>query len=204
MLFWLAACQPPPTDQQRYLDALAVQQPADLSACGEIADAELKGDCQLALSERMFHTADWCPQVESEPWRGECWFKAAEGARDAQKWDLAVRYCAQAGPFVAACQRHLWQPQLDRLLLPYRGADFSVSLEAARQMHQGWLPLLGDALTQPFWFNYARSVFRHAPHADIGWCEQLDAPHRAGCQNALRQLQASPPPQPPQRRGRQR
>ncbi|MFT4974792.1 MAG: hypothetical protein ACI8S6_000675 [Myxococcota bacterium] len=199
VLWALPACSVP-SDHERYLDALAVLQPEDLSPCDRIGDTDLKGDCQLALSERMVRSGEWCAQIVSEPWRGECWFSAAEGARDARRWEQAVQYCQSAGPFVDACSRHLWQPQLDQLLLPHRGRDFRASMVAVETAYRSWLPLLGDSLTQPFWFNYARGVFRHAPHADVAWCAQLASTHLQACQNAYRQLQERPPPTPPQRR----
>lgn len=176
------------SDRERYIAALAEPHPTDLSACTEIETPDLKGDCQLALAGRMAPLAQWCPHIDDEPWHSECWFSAAEGARDARRWAEAVSLCDRSTRFVDACLGHLWQPQLTHILRTHAGQDFTFSVAAVQRVHDDWMPLIGERLTEPLWFHYARGVFRRTTQAPITWCEQLPIEHRALCQDVHQQL----------------
>jgi len=191
----LLGCSPAPPpehalNRQRYLDALQLAQPADLSPCAGITDPDLQGDCQLSLSRRLLNAGEWCSQMTTEPWRGECFFSAAEGARDAQKWDKAIAYCKEAGPFSSSCAQHLWQPQMERVLQPHAGRAFAASLPAAEQLYRQWLPHLGERMTTPYWAYYIRAVFRRAEQPDPAWCGQLPNVRQEQCAQVYAQIRS--------------
>ena len=75
--------------------------------CLEIVDSNVQGDCLTALIEANPSNADneaFCAQLESEKWKGECFFQLSDAG--ALVGEAAKRTCQKAGAFSEDCLRH--------------------------------------------------------------------------------------------------
>ena len=79
---------------------------AALSGCQGMRETEARGDCiSLALSTHRASTRETCAGIESERWRGECYFLLAERERE-QDLVLATETCSLSS-FARECMEHL-------------------------------------------------------------------------------------------------
>jgi hypothetical protein len=189
----LAGCGQPKGDGAVYIDIL--RKPSDdpnkdLLRCAEILDADTRGDCTLAVSERAKPPGALCPQVPAGPWQDECWFRGAEIALEARDWASAITLCRNAGLFANDCTWHLWQGELRTVVGPPRKRDLLTSLPAARRLHDKWAERLQDGgdFELRYWRRYYELTLEVGPHLDINRCEAVPGVDGARCRYATAHL----------------
>ncbi len=198
-LILLAACANSPADDigtYARLVGLESPQPADLEACGRLADPNLAGDCALALSQRVAaqektSLSEWCDEVPAGVWRYECWFQAAELERRRGREAEAAENCRSSGPFLNDCAQHLWQTRVHRLIQSNgKAPDFVGKLARAEQLYGEWAPHLAETsdLETRFWNKYYQNGFESAGRIDLAWCDGLPEAHAPRCLTAARDL----------------
>jgi len=191
----LAACAgaaDPAGDRARYLGVLREPRgPVDarLARCAEIGDADLRGDCALAVAQQEGRRPQGaisrvCPEVPEGVWRQECWFLAAEAARRRGEEEAAVELCARSGPFAEDCAQHLWQGEVYRLIHDRGPVAFGPQLSAARRAHDAWAARLGagEAFSSRFWAKYYQNGFEGVgARVDLEACAPLPDADAARC-----------------------
>lgn len=159
---------------------------AAFEACGAIDSAELRGDCQLAVVQRLRgeELASWCPGFAPGRWQDECWFLEAERRAADGQVAPAARSCERAGAFRADCAQHLWQGQVHQLIFGRGPGAFAEVLPRAAALHRRWAgPLAWDReFDERFWARFFQNGFEGAgPRVMLSACDGLEAPHRARC-----------------------
>ena len=97
-----------PTEAQRFASAAdpSTETASALEGCRGIAKAEPRGDClSLALETHKAATRRDCASIESERWKGECYFVLAEKERG-QDLAQATETCSLSS-YARECMEHL-------------------------------------------------------------------------------------------------
>ncbi len=138
LLTLAAACagpQAPPSDAERYRDAVGRADPA---ACATIVAAEVAGEC-VAFAAREQAAAGaleaaWatCQAMAPGPWRDECHFLVVDAAED--DGDDARRWCAEAGAFRTRCLGHALNREADALLAGFPRGEEAAALAALGEL----------------------------------------------------------------------
>lgn len=178
-----------PTDRERYRAILGGREAASGSAfdaCGAIAAPGLRGDCRLAVIQRLEgeDLSGWCVGFEPGMWQEECWFLEAERRASAGQVAPAARACEQAGAFRADCAQHLWQGRVHGLIFGRGPGAFAEVLPAARSLHRRWSGPLAwdDGFEDRFWSRFYQNGFEGAgPRVMLGACDALPAVDAERC-----------------------
>jgi hypothetical protein len=182
------ACREP-TDRERYLAVLGgdpAESGAAFAACAEIAGPELRGDCQLAVVQRL-HGEDlssWCVGFVPGRWQDECWFIEAERRGAAGQVAPAARACERAGAFRSDCAQHLWQGSVHALIFSRGPGAFAEVLPRAEALHRRWSGPLAwdDGFGERFWARFFQNGFEGAgPRVMLGACDGLLGAHAERC-----------------------
>lgn len=87
--------------------------PQALAGCQSISDEEARGDCtSVALAQHTASTRADCAAIDSERWRGECYFLLAERQVE-QDLTLAVQTC-DFSIYARECAEHLVRREAQR------------------------------------------------------------------------------------------
>ena len=199
LLVW-AACSgspapPDATDRETYARLLnaADGTPEQMrTACGEIEDRTLRGDCQLVALERANrHTQapleDWCSRLDAGTPRDECWFVVAERRWRRGDASAAAQACRRAGPFEPDCVQHIWEDAVVALAAGAPPAQWPARLEAITAEIDGWVALFPqvDALADQMWVRfYERGLARPGAPLDLTPCTPLPRPDATRCRLA--------------------
>lgn len=184
----LVACGAP-TDQERYR-AVIRGEPAEAGAaflaCEQIDRLELRGDCQLAVVQRLQgqELSSWCPGFAPGRWQDECWFIEAERRGREGQVAPAARACERAGAFRSDCAQHLWQGSVHALIFGRGPGAFGEVLPRAEALHRRWSgPLAWDAgFDGRFWTRFYQNGFEGAgPRVMLTACDALPEPHPGRC-----------------------
>ena len=174
----LTACDRGPSDAEAYRSALVTADTfeAARTACTHIRDAQVRGDCQVTITERFERVAaDDCSHVTDPVWLDECRFLLAERVGKTGNLDLALHICTQSR-FRRFCAWHLLQDGVDATIhLP--AAEAEAVLEGFGQIHA-----LKDAPFQ-FWRIRFRELGGQGTPIDEADCQGLT--HQVGCEEAL-------------------
>lgn len=175
---------------QQALNAPTGDAMARLIACLGVEDADLAGDCALAVARAAARQGDaeveaLCGRVPPGRWQAECYFELAEQLRSSDK-PRAVALCDRTEPFRDDCRQHLWQGELKQLVNRTGPEGFAAQLELAEAMHDAWAALLGaDAQhSHRFWRHYYQAGLGGMIPLDLEVCEPLPALHRERCLEA--------------------
>ena len=103
-----SACQSGDPDRLRYLEVIASREMAAgsaFSACAELGDVDLGGDCQLAIIQRLRDEdlSGWCAGFSPGKWQDECWFLEAERRRAMDQIAPSARACEKTGAYREDC-----------------------------------------------------------------------------------------------------
>jgi hypothetical protein len=143
----LAGCARP-DDAALFAEALAASGYDDgARACTGLSRASDRGDCAVAVIGRFAHW-DACTDVETEVWREECWFAAAEQLAAQKDRAGALRACTRSR-FVSNCDNHV----LDGLAMDLRDG----SIADAAVVYAG---LATDVVAADGELDFWRSYFR--------------------------------------------
>lgn len=191
----LNACSPVPaeSDALRYtrLVSLSAPEESQLQECAELSNPQLRGDCGLAVAQRVAAShaqppETFCPQITEPVWRSECFFVAAEFHNDQDNIETAAALCLQAALFTDHCSQHLWQRSLRTLTWHNGSQDFLEHLPDAQRLYDRWAPLLSSETDFPvrFWRRYYEGGFERARSIDLRACASLPQEARMRCRTA--------------------
>lgn len=172
-LLW--ACAAPSTPMQdEARQFVALLQSGDPAGCAQLADPELRGQCENANGLP-------CAQIIAGPWQQECYFSRAEAALARGDHERALSDCRQSGNFESECFTHLFKAQLEPKLDPLEG-DFSfVELTAEAQ---ALAASYGD--WSPPWGWWWRRLHAESSPIDRARCEPFPPQERRSCQREAR------------------
>lgn len=117
-------------ERRAYLEALALaprDAEAALQACDQVRDVALHGDCQ---TQAVIKGRLDCDRVHDAMWREECWFQAADEARQRGAFDAGIAACERSGRFRDNCLFHYWQHDVMRVI---QGIDWRAARKAPPQ-----------------------------------------------------------------------
>lgn len=209
MINLLVGCPPAPATQDwpSYARLVALRSPtdADLSACADLADPQLSGDCALALAHRAGVLANkpeaYCDRVPPGLWQQECWFEAADLRSQQQRSDEAIALCARSGNFRPHCDYHIWLSEIVRALDRLEpDPKIPEVLEVGERIYARWAPRTAsywpddmNPLTFPtpdpsfkgvLWTRLFQRFFEQRDTVFLSTCDVLAQDQRALCVGA--------------------
>lgn len=167
LLFFLLACAGE-GDASLYARALhAATFEAQQALCDDVRDAAARSDCDAAGTER-FGRYEGCGTEAMEPWRSECFFRAAEALAHRGDHVAAMHACAVAGLFARNCDTHV----MESLAMAHLRETLP---EAATAIGAVAGEVLATTTTVDFWRAWVRNRIREGlpvePEAcDDRWC----------------------------------
>ena len=178
-----------PSDRERYQSVLSgspVAAGAAFESCAAIRAGELRGDCQLAVVQRLQEEdlSGWCVGFEPGRWQDECWFLEAERRGAEGQVAPAARACERAGSFRSDCAQHLWQGAVHSMIFRRGPGAFAEMLPEASSLQRRWAGPLAwdDGFEDRFWSRFYQNGFEGAgPRVMLGACDALSPPHAGRC-----------------------
>lgn len=197
LFLWSIACtktvpNPAQRDRDAYLSVVRATNPdatQNLATCSTIQDAPMRSECTLLVARGQAFRGtdlayDWCPLVDGQIWKDECYFMAAESAWARRDNHGARTLCQSAGRFYHACSQHLYQLGRNQEV-GHQGTD----PVTARKRLDALISDTGVRLSpedylkeQGLWL--ANVAMRHNIR-QAGWCEPLRDDIEAACRHAL-------------------
>lgn len=150
-LLVLGCVSQPPSDEQRYLEALRAPVEEAERACRQVRATSAQGECLTAVAVRRAGEGEaavgLCATIPHETWRWECALRVVEAAP--LLGEAAQRACAGAGRFERVCQFHA----LQAAVVAIGWSDERLGEEAAAlqrivelvEAHRAW-PVHGEVL----------------------------------------------------------
>ncbi len=166
-------------DRVRYQAGIASGAPLlRLDQCRAVQDVTLRGDCLTALAPLAgeiegLSAEDLCSEVQEESWRDECFFVAAEQAKQEEDLARAAQLCGRAGRFARDCSNHMWQQELRATIFPGGVRTLVQRHDQVQAIHDRWEQAFteqGD-FDKRFWEHCYQVAFERAPFLDIRGCE---------------------------------
>jgi hypothetical protein len=162
VIFALLACSATPDDRLAYTEGLhATDYAAAWAACGRVADAQARGDCQAATAQRFFVFED-CDSIEAAQWRGECRFVQSETLGRAGDLPGALEACRRSG-FGAQCDDHVIG-----LLAGLHATDDVATIASRFDSLRG--TLVNGGVEGPFWGHYFRNRLMRGLPVEVDAC----------------------------------
>ncbi|MDP6932328.1 MAG: hypothetical protein QGG40_05400, partial [Myxococcota bacterium] len=176
------------SDAERFTSALSGDLPLDraMDQCEVIDQQDLADECRVTVSRRRPDDAT-CGRIETERWRGECWFQLAESlVASGERW-TALEACGRAGTFYGECLYHLWSTELAQAA---EGAGRAVlALPAGREVVEFWsgIETLGNSAEEQLWGDWWFFALNANRPADLADCAGLPTESdRSGCEKGTR------------------
>ncbi len=181
------ACDPGPTDRERFVQAQSLPLSDATDTCLSIRDPALQDDCLLALvdtHERV--NVRICAGLHQDNGQADCLFRLAERyAGRGDRW-LALEACGLAAPFTDECLYHCWTRELQALIRAATG--LTETLAAAKEPVEYWsqLETAGPDQSERVWGDFWYFWWLHHPPASLQACSGLTPGLLQSCQYGTR------------------
>jgi len=164
---------------------------AAMRACSKVADPGHKGFCiadtvRTQGQDAPEFAAAACSTIESDAWRSECFFFAADHLAADEEFETALIRCDDASLFQANCVMHVFAELSRSVQQDQPLADAVSSFTAALSLLEVSSIRRDEALDRRLWIQFFQEVLPPGAEATLEHCAPLKDAARSKCVNGAK------------------